>query len=290
MSIFNISYFNSQNQFTQISEVPTPSTYQKVRIHGSGYFDDLHGISRVMTQSEISSLDFAESPTWDGETFLLAKFNGNLQAGNITSLPTPITSWLVLRKSKFDSKFSKISEIGVSEKVYIDRLAKSNDNYTYQFIPKATDLLGEPIESDALDTDFNKVILLDPDTEVGYSLCLDMSLSEISTVEDVSINDTRGKYPTMLKGNRNYRVGTVGVLANSNSITEPELTQDIEFLRNLEDFINNGEEKIIKFPKGFTYRVITNNFAKMKKQSLTSQGETIYRISFAYTEIGDLND
>ena len=290
MPIFNISNFNSNNVFSGLSDVPTPSVYENIKLFGGSTVDDLHGETYIYTDAQIAELILTDTPEWLVNTFILAHFDNDLQAGNITSLPTPIEKWLVLRKSKSDSKFTKIDEIDAENYTYVDRLAKSNDEYTYQLIPKAGETLGEPLQTLPIETDFKKVVLIDPTTDLGFSFCYDLRMSEIGVEEDVSFTDTRGKFQTYQKGLKHVHVGTIGTLANSNSITENEIVQDIEFLKGVESFITNGNEKIIKFPKGLTYRVVTHNYSMTKKQSVNSSGDTMYVINFEYRECGELDD
>lgn len=288
MSFFNINYFNTETQFQRLNETPVPVTYSNIKLFGGGYFDDLHGVDFIMTDEQIDTLDFNESPEWDLNTIILAKFNNNLQAGNVTGLPSPITSWLVQRKSENDTKYTQLAEIEADVDSYIDRLAKSNETYDYRLLPIASDLIGEPLKAEPVSTDFNKVILLDPDSEEGYSFCLDLRLSEIGISEDIGLNSTRGKFDTYQKGNREVHSGSVGTLLNSNSITEEEMQQDKEFLDAFEAFLLNGGEKIIKFNKGYTYRIVTSNVSLTKKTGSTNRDRSLYVVSFSWTEIGEV--
>ena len=286
--IFNLSNFNSGNILTQLNQVPTPSTYSKISIFGSATVDDLHGVSRIYTQTEINNLDLYTEPTWGLDTFILAKFNNNLQAGNIVSLPSPITKWIVLRKGKNDAKFTKLAEIEANDTTYIDRLAKSKEEYTYQLIPVAGDLLGTPLQTVPIDTSFKKIVLLDPDTEEGYSFCLDLRMSDIQIDEDVSYKDTRGKYQTELRGNKKVNNGSIGFLAKSSAVDSTELEQDLAYLQAFEDFINNGQPKILKIDNGYIYKVATSNFGKQRRNSVNNNGETLFNLTFNWREIGEV--
>lgn len=288
MSFFNINYFNAGNLFTLLNEIPTPSTYSSIKLFGNGHFNDLWLEDYTRTQAEIDSLDISVQPIWTIRTKLLALFENNLQAGNIVNLPDPIDKWLVLRKGQNDAKFTKIAELGASVSSYIDRLGVSKENYVYQLIPVANGLLGEPLQSDITPTNFTKVVLLDPELNEGYSFCYDMQLSEIATEEDLIVQDTRGKFQTFLKGNKQVSVGTISVIATSNSITQNELSQDVEFLEGLKAFILNGKPKILKFPKGLTYKVYTSSFFYNRKDGVDSYGNQIYKIGFEYRECGEV--
>lgn len=288
MPIFNIGYFNAGNTFQLLNQVPTPSTYSNIKLFGASIVDDLWGVSRIMTQSEINNLDLYTEPQWGIDTIILANFDNNLQAGNIISLPTPIDKWLLLRKGQNDAKFTKIAELEANVSEYVDRLAVSKEMYQYELIPMAGDLLGEPLLSDPTPTDFTKVVLLNPDETEGYSFCLDLSVSDISVEEDLVVNDTKGKFQTILKGNKEVNSGTISFIATSNSDTYNELKQDVAFLDGLKDFILNGEDKILKFTSGFSYRVSTSDFSKSEKQGNDAKGNKVFAISFSWREVGEL--
>ena len=288
MSLFNINYFNAGSVFSGVYSDPTTSTYSNLKIFGAGTFDDVHVLNRVLSQSEIDSLDLLEEPEWDVFTLMLAKFNNNLQAGNIVSLDDPIDNWIVRRKRSDESKFTVLAELEADATEYTDRLAESRKTYTYQAIPLAGDALGEPIEDDNVVTDFQRVVLLDPDTEEGYSFCLEVGRSQITTNERVTQQQTKGKYDTFLTENRKFASGSISTIPESNSVTAQEIEQDIAFINQLEDFITNGNEKILKFESGFTYRVYTNNFVKAQRQGETSNGQILNSISFDWNEIGEL--
>ena len=147
-------------------------------------------------------------------------------------------------------------------------------------------MLGESLLADPVETDFTRVILLDDMT--GYSFCLDLEMSDISTEQDITISQTKGKYDTVLQGNKQAKVGSIGVILKSNSSTEIEIQQDAAYIDEFEAFIENGSTKVIKFPKGFSYRVYTSEFSKIAKDGYDSGGNIIYRVSFAYREVGEV--
>lgn len=285
--IFNINYFDT-NAFQSLIPLPTPSVYSGIKLFGSGTFDDVWVENYVRSYSEILALDFFSEPIWDVRTLFLAHFNNNLQGGNIINLPNPIDSWTILRRGKNDAKFTKIAEVSANVDTYVDRFARSNEEYVYQLIPVAGGFLGEPLLADAVGTDFTRVTLIDPVDNIGYEFCYDMSMSEISTEEDLIVSDTKGKFQTFLKGNKEVSVGTLSVIATSNSITTAEINQDLEFLNELRAFILNGKSKIIKFPKGMMYRVYTSDFSMARKDGVDAHGNQIYRIGFEWREVGEV--
>lgn len=286
--MFNISYFNARNVFQRLYERPTPSAYFGVKIFGKGNFTNIHGVTRVLGESEINSQDFFTYKNWTVDTFLLAKMEGNTQGGNVTSLSAPITSWLIFRKGLLDTTFKRLAEIPEESTFYIDNTAVSNNEYIYQFLPKNNDEIGVSVPSIPKKTDFTKVILIEEESGDIYSFCLDLRLSEISIEESSSFFDTRGRYQTYLKGNKRVNVGSIGFVANSNSIGDFEIEQDLAYLKSFEDFILNGKEKLLKFPNGYSYRVITSNFIKSRKTSVNSYGKSVYVLSFSFREVGEI--
>ena len=268
--------------------MPTPSEYNNIKLYGGATFDTLWLENYKRTIQEITLLNLYSEPVWDINTLLLAKFNGNLQAGNIISLPSPIDKWILLRRGQNDAKFTRIAELDANVTEYVDRLAVSKEVYTYELLPVADDLIGEPLLSDPISTNFTKVILLDPTETEGYSFCLDLSVSDIGIEEDLTVSDTKGKFQTILKGNKKVNSGNLSFIITSNADTYNELKQDVAFIDGFGDFILNGEEKILKFTSGFTYRVFTSDFIKAEKEGNDAKGNKVFVISFAWREVGGL--
>lgn len=286
--IFNLSNFNFNNVLNSPQQTPTPSIYSNIKFFGEGNFVMAHGLNYIMTQQEIDDDPFWEDESWGVNSFFLAKFDNNLQAGNITSLPEPIESWIILRKAIGDAKYTKVDELPAISLEYVDRLARSNETYTYQFVPKTATLLGAPLQSNDLITNFTRVVLLDPNTNDAYSFCLDLRLSSIATDEDISFNQTRGKYDTVLKGNREVHSGSIGTIIESSAVDALEVEQNYAFLQEFENFLLNGEEKILKMPYGQMYRVATSDISTTRKEGNTNSGKELYVISFSWTEVGEV--
>lgn len=288
MAIFNLSNFNFNNVFQAIPQTPIAGIYTNIKLFGNAIFDDLEGTHEIMTQQQIDDLSFTEIREYGVLTFLLAQFNNNLQGGNVTSLPAPIDGWIVLRKEINDAKFTKVDELEAIDLEYIDRLANSNSQYVFQFIPKTGDFLGQPMESNEVLTQFNKIILLDDKSENGYSFCLDLRLSETNIEQDITFNDVRSKFQTALIGEKEVHVGSMGFIANSNSVTELEFEQDFQYMKQFEAFLLNGEEKILKFTNGYMYRVITSNVSLTKKNGNINGNSSVWIINFEWREINEI--
>jgi hypothetical protein len=288
LAIFNLSNFNFNNVFQAIPQTPIAGIYTNIKLFGNAIFDDLEGTHEIMTQQQIDDLSFTEIREYGVLTFLLAQFNNNLQGGNVTSLPAPIDGWIVLRKEINDAKFTKVDELEAIDLEYIDRLANSNSQYVFQFIPKTGDFLGQPMESNEVLTQFNKIILLDDKSENGYSFCLDLRLSETNIEQDITFNDVRSKFQTALIGEKEVHVGSMGFIANSNSVTELEFEQDFQYMKQFEAFLLNGEEKILKFTNGYMYRVITSNVSLTKKNGNINGNSSVWIINFEWREINEI--
>lgn len=286
MPIFNISYFNATNEFRKLNGFPIPSTYSNVKIFGQGIFDTIWAEDYIRTNEQIESLNIFAEPEWDANTIMLAKFNNNLQAGSVTSLPSPVDNWGVFRKGKNESKFTRIGDMLAEDLIFTDRLALSKEIYEYEIIPKSGDILGEPLLADKATTDFDKVILLDPIINEGYSLCYNIQLSDTTIEEDVTVSDTRGRYQTTLRGNKQVAVGNITVIATGATDISNGVQQDVEFLNSFKEFILNGREKILKFTDGIAYRVTTSEYSMIKLDGLDSAGNIVYNISFSWRECG----
>ena len=288
MSFFNISYFNAGLGFLRLYETPSPSSYSNIKLFGAGKFGTLYGERRIYSSSDISSINPKVEQDWLTDTYINAKFDNNLQAGNYTSLASPIDGWIIQRKATTDAKFTTIAEVGAMVDTYEDNLVSSKQTYIYQLIPKAGTVLGAPLESDPVSTNFRTVILLDPLTQEGYSFCLNLQIDGITVNEDITTSDTKGKYQTVVKGNRRFKSGSIGIIASSSVDINGGIDQNVAFLNQLEDFIQNSNEKIIKFPNGFTFRVSTGGFNYTKLDGVDANGNMLWAVSYDWAESGDL--
>lgn len=288
MSFFNVNYFNGNSFFTRMYNIPVPSSYSNIKLFGGGVFGTLYGERRIYSDSDIANINSKVEQDWLVSTYINAKFNGDLQAGNLTSLPSPIDAWIIQRRATGEAKFTTIAEVGASVDMYEDRLVKSKQTYTYQILPRAGTVLGAPLEADPVTTNFDSVVLLDPLTNEGYSFCLNLQLDSVTVNDDVVSSNTKGKYNTILKGQRRFKSGSIGVIAVSTIEIGGALDQDILFLEQLEDFIVNNDEKILKLPNGMTYRVITSSMTYTKLDGVDVNGNTVFSIAFGWTEVGEL--
>ena len=260
-----------------------PVTYSNIKIYGTSTIDDIHLLNYKMSQSEIDNLDFYVEPFWNEHTLMLAKFNNNLNSGNITYLPALIDKWIVFRREINESKFTKIDEINDGKaKEYTDFTSYSNGLFIYNIIPNSGDYLGIPLETDVIDNKLESWFLISNDGNKIYNMCLNFKSTQIQNNESISQNETFGKYDITSKSNRDFNSSHIQFIP-SQSNNNNEIVQPVSYINDFESFIKNTEIKLLKSPKGEIWKVITHGFNK----SLFSDSDynQTYIVDFDWIEV-----
>jgi len=263
-----------------------PVTYSNIKIYGASVIDDVHLLDYEMTSTQIAQLDFYVEPEWDDNTLLLAKFNDNLNGGNITYLPALIDKWIVSRREINESKFTKIDEIDVSNaKEYTDYEVYSNTSFIYNITPVAGDYMGTPLQTEPVPVKLESWFLLSLDASTIYNMCFNFKSTTMNLNESVTQNETFGKYDLLSKGNRSFDSSHIQFIP-SQSNNNNEIVQPVSYINDFESFIKNTEIKLLKSPKGEIWKVITYGFNK----SLFSDSDynQTYIVDFDWIEVQDI--
>jgi len=106
-----------------------------------------------------------------------------------------------------------------------------------------------------------------------------------NTTQDVTINKSYSKYPTISQGQSKYFSTKLSCICGTVSING-ELQQSNEYVDSLREFILNGKNKIFKTRRGEIYRVYTSNYSEQQLED--GLKEQVVLVSFDITEVGSI--
>jgi hypothetical protein len=289
---FGLNAFHSSYVSNKV--VIANRSYNKVSLIGNGIFDAVHVKNAILSDSDIIELNTAE--TFGTQTVFLANFEGNLEAGNYTTVSKPITKWRIRRRRLGDFSNTILDDLDVTTVTYTDYLQANRTNYEYQVSPVSDDgTEGAPIIS-INQSDFFGWYLCSLDNETIYKFDMNIESDSIVLNMDTKLFEGFTEYPVMRKGKRKYRSGglrtipyriSVGGLAGWYETpygSSGEMEINNELLRLVEDFISNGEPKILKNTSGDIFKVQTNGFSYQYMDTISEQP---YTISFQWVQVGD---
>lgn len=255
----------------------SPISYNKVTLYGGqSIFSKFHIQNIALTNSQIQAIDPTNNILWQPSTILLANFNHTLDGGNIISLPSSLTGWLIYRKEVGSNISVLIAEVDVGISKYIDYSVAAYKNYLYEIIPYTSNELGSPLVSNEIYTDFYGWYLMNYENpEVVYKFDLNLSSQELSNEVDVTIHDTYMKKPVITIGKRDYLKGSISCIAGTIN-ADGTLYNPIQYLEDLRSFINNGKHKTLKSRKGNVWKVITYGMPEKFFDEIGDQPVTIY--------------
>lgn len=267
---------------------PPPTTYDTVRVYGQSRVDKIRILSEVLTEAQILAISPPDTFTWTPTTLLYAEFDDTLNAGNISGITNPITSWLLFRRRVEDTLFKQIATLAVGDSSYIDYEAKANKDYIYRLYAESSDELSNPLTADIVSTSYYNWSLTDPDTGQLYLFNLNLSSGSLSTSSSMHVyGNAYSEHPSVsFSDNKSIR-GSIQALAGSVPFDgSTDLVYPQDYLDDLETFIHNGKSKILKDRRGRGWIVATDNF---KSSYIDVVGDQIANISFDFVETANLD-
>lgn len=288
MILFGNGVFSS-SFFRFFQGLPVKRKYNKMEFYGNVVIDDVWLRSQVMTEVEMNNMTIDTIPTWTGDTLLLAHFEDTLNAGTLTNISGNIDNWEVYRKETNESSFKLLKELSGTEESFTDVTAQPFKTYKYQVIATNDNERSEPIVG--IDTYINVYNNLLIDTITNEVLVLDLDLDEgkhtLNT--NYSINSGYGKYPSMMRGrNRYYTMQMKAIPISNYGSFFTTIEQSTDYMQQVENFIENGNMKILKTRKGFIRVGETYGFSCESVNINIMQQP--FSISFSFVERGDISD
>jgi len=264
---------------------PTPINQEDTTVIkvSNGVVGDLFATNEDLTYStDIPS-------TWNFYTIMHGKFSGNLLAGNIDFAVSEVTSLRVERRKKGLTAWTILLEQTVTtvddlKILYYDKTARANTTYEYAIVPMFDQVEGTKYSKEVT-TDYQGLSIVD--SENVFSTELDVSISKKRNKPRAVIVPINRKYPfTVSNGANNYSSGSISAqwLEYDPETDDWDKDSGNTFVDSLEDFLNNGLPKLIKYQDGRMWLVSVTS-----PEITETEDENHLQIhtSFEWTEIGD---
>jgi hypothetical protein len=273
--------------FQKVEDIPIRRVYSKIRIYGSGTVDNLQILDKELTNTEIEDIDTSEELGWTSNTLLLAKFDGNLIAGNIDSgeIVETVENWQITRRESDSSVLTVLDTIDVSELSFVDYTCQQDKNYIYDVFPLTDTQICQVLETEEIETDFWGWYLIgtdSDDTTYVYHLDLNVSFGGYQTEEDFTEYENFTQFNAFAKGLRKFIRGSLSAIAGTITTSTGDFLQTVDYIYDLQNRIQDISTKILKSRKGEIYKVKTHGFtANPVNDGIKSQP---YIIKFDFIE------
>lgn len=271
--------------------VPELSSYDRVTFYsgdtnsGGCIIDKVYGVNQETT---IDYLDRCATilfePQWNVNCYILCEFDNNLSGGNITSITLPITNWDIYRAKAGTTLLEYIDTIDVLTNSYNDFTALKNNDYVYYIFAKNDTEISSPLETAVVHCAYDGWFLIDVENKISYLFDINFSGGDLSQINNMTEYDTNLKYKAYSKGAMDYIEGTITALVMDDYCN---MTQSVDVLETIREFIFSDRLKYIKDNKGRIFNVFTSNY---KDNFITNgiNGEPRY-ITFDFKEVGEVN-
>lgn len=266
------------------------ATFETTNIVNNFYRIELKSaiIDELFIDETTNNLFNFDREEWSYETVALAKFQGNLEAGNITNNDTPI-EYIKFRKRKVDTLLWQdiaIFTFDVLQQIYeyTDRVVQATEEFEYMIIPITSSVTGSFVTS-RIQCDFESTFLVDKSN--SYQLLYNLEYSDIENVLPSTTIETYSKYPTVVYGQSEYSKSSIKTLIISDYSISGEIDKRQERLNreNMMRFLNNRKPKILKDGSGRYYLIsILGGIRETPNNNLS---QSISEINFNWVEIGD---
>ena len=263
------------------------SAYDKITLYGDGIFDDVWIRNIEVTDEFINSLTIDNYNTvWDANTVFLADFdNQTLNAGNIQNLSSGITEFIINKRNVNDEVFTTIGTIENTDAPgysFVDYRVVVGESYEYQILPRTNNEVAEALLSQEIASDYYGWYLIDEENSVVYKFDIELDSNPLSMEYDQTEYQTYKTHNVFSQGNRNFLRGGMNAIIPETIEVNGSFVQSINYMKQIQDFINNGKEKLLKSRKGDVFVVMTKSGVRSRfDDKIQEQPESI---SVEFTE------
>lgn len=234
----------------------------------------------VHIRQRTSDIDLTPSrKEWHFDSILLAKFNNDLEAGNVGLGGLTIDQWKVRRRRINSTNYINLDIIESDESgnfQYIDRTPTCEVLYEYEVIPMSGDIEGQP-HTIQIECKFDYWWLTDGIE--SYPFFANLEVSDIPTNIQRYVYEGFDVYPTISYGNLKYKSGTITAI-----LLDINLATNHNYHIQVENFINNRKPKYLRNANGDNWLVDTS---MSRRQIYTQLHENVSALTFDFTQIGD---
>ncbi|WEG18483.1 hypothetical protein PQ478_08370 [Alkalihalophilus pseudofirmus] len=247
-------------------------------------FDEIHITEDMSTENDQTK------DQWGLETRLLARFLGNLEAGNVQNEGIVIEKFAIKRRKiddLLDTTLSTEPFDNDKQFEYID-YTQANDRFIYSIVPVGeNELEGQP-NSVEIESDFVGWWVVDKDTKetVGFDKTIDSS-------DDISMTlnqgreqiETMSQYPSIFYTNQNYH----SMQLQAVFLPEEWNRTGRQYESFIHNFAMNPKPFIIKGSSGEIFVADLHSPQKSSPKN-TWKGRDYYTLTIEAVEVNDYDD
>lgn len=275
-------------------------SYNKVTLYGGALVDYLWIKNTVDDQPTINSTTgYYYTPSWDGNTLLLAPFTENINGGNIVSLSDSVVAWQIYRTTPDSPALQFIARVPAFQSQILDFGVTNNNQYSYTIFAETENYLSAPMPQQGYtqtnwDT-WSLIGLEETDTEGLYYTTNDiwifnsnLSSSSIQSNLDKYTFEPFTQYPKISTGKRNYVTGNItALLGNVNPFTGAYENDSAESMQDFQNFIASENFKLLRDRKGNGWICATTSTnIDISDESI----EQIASVNFDFTQINGIEN
>lgn len=263
----------------------TPTAVKNIRsvLLQNGIYDELY-ISRDTSGPYTTDIP----GTWDFDTILHARFQGNLHAGNVEYSIGEISHIRIKRRERGSFDWVTLFEIPIADfddfrfQLY-DRYNRAKTEYEYALVPVTNNVEGN-LNINHVYSDFDGVYLTEKDRTFNTALSVEVSVQKNHPSEVVG---TLGRvYPYIVGNSRNnYYSGTVTAtfIEYNPAAGDWNVGTGWKYRRALMAFLENSRPKILKLHDGRMWLVNVMDAVTESPQEHADAPVT----TISWTETGD---
>lgn len=246
------------------------------------YYDEI-----VITGTTFADIKDNTRPEWSIHTYLLAKFENDLEGGNVSLGGLEITHWKIRRRKITNLNFIDLDIVPTAQDgnfYYIDRTPVTSVIYEYEVIPLSGDIEGEAFTTQ-IECNYQHWWITDG--EESYPLYANLEVSDITTNMPRHIYEGFDEFPIISYGTQRYQSGRITAwILDGNAETSKT------YRENLIRFLNNKKPKHLKSPKGDVWIVDTHTVSHKYHLNLYrgDKEDDVCSVDFSWTEIAKPKD
>lgn len=246
------------------------------------YYDEV-----IITSTAFADITDNTREEWSIHTYLLAKFQNDLESGNVSLGGLEITHWKIRRRKITSLNFMDLATVPTAQDgnfYYMDRTPVTSIIYEYEVIPMSGDIEGDAFTTQ-IQCDYQYWWITD--NEESYPLFANLDVSDISTNVQRHVYEGFDEFPTISYGTQKYQSGVI-----TTYIIDGNLDTSKTYRENLIKFINNKKPKTLKSPKGDIWIVDTHTESHKFHEGLYrgDKEDDVCSISFSWMEIHKAED
>lgn len=228
-----------------------------------------------------------EKEEWGMFTSLLAKFQDNLEGGNLQNMGIPVQKIRVKKRKIGELNWETLMDFtyDTDKENYdlLDCYVETAQNYEYTLVPVTQSIEGTGV-SQIIYVNY-KNLFLTSDTD-NYAFRFDLSLDSITQVRDETVIKTlSSKYPVIIRGKSNYETGQITAKPLSNTTIsngDTDLDSQKSLSTSLYDFLHEGKPMLLRYFNMY-YLVTISNVSRKPHESIYG----VEDVTFTWTQIAD---